>query len=267
MPSPIGIGFILTGDDSATTVKSRVDTADRNRIPDTTIEAPASVVEAAKRTEVGAHQGQKDETPTVAPNSQLIAARKQQNRISKTQDPLPVAGASQGFPGCITRFVQNQSSRRRVRPQQIWDHYTVSPNRPGWSDVNAIVALFDRRSFSASSHFVIDSEGHCAYIVPIEAKSWTQAAANAIAVSIEIINSGREGRLMDPAGTAKLVAVHREIGRRTGIPMQRGVVRGCTSARRGIVQHKDGGICAGGHVDITPYSIDQVVSLSRSPPQ
>lgn len=227
-------------------------------------EISATAAKAPARSQAGDHDQAKDETPAGAPLEELKQAQDQRDKIRATQPALPTAGASAGFPGCVTRFVGNQSSRNGVRPQQIWNHYTVSPNRPGWGDVWGIVAYFDRRSVGASSHFVIDAEGHCAYIVPIEAKSWTQAAANPIAISIEIINSGSEPRLMGPAGYAKLAQVHREIGRRTGIPMRRGIVRGCSSARSGIVQHLDGGTCAGGHHDITPYSIAEVVKLAAS---
>jgi N-acetyl-anhydromuramyl-L-alanine amidase AmpD len=62
-------------------------------------------------------------------------------------------------------------------------HYTVSPNRVGWSDVNAVVAEFANPAFQASSNYVIDGEGHCAYIVRESDKAWTQAAANPFAIS------------------------------------------------------------------------------------
>jgi N-acetyl-anhydromuramyl-L-alanine amidase AmpD len=113
---------------------------------------------------------------------------------------LPTAGASAGFQGCATRFVRNQSGRGGIRPQwQVW-HYTVSHNVPGWADVNSVVALFDRASSQASSNFVIDAEGHCAYIVPIEAKAWTQAAGNPFSISYEIVDYGNEPAYMGVGG-------------------------------------------------------------------
>jgi len=228
------------------------------------VEIPKALHDAIKRSEVAEHAGSRDETPAqaqrVAPG-QLKKAQAQQNRIRRTQEPLPTAGASAGFAGCVTRFVRNQSGRNGVRPQLQVLHYTVSPNRPGWGDVNSIVSYFNGGGSQASSHFVIDREGHCAYIVPIEAKSWTQASANPIAVSYEIINSGREGTFLDTAGYNKLRSVMAQVSRRTGIPMRRGRASGCGVSVRGIVQHKDFGICGGGHVDITPYSVDQVTKI------
>ncbi|MBX5461650.1 MAG: N-acetylmuramoyl-L-alanine amidase [Steroidobacteraceae bacterium] len=220
----------------------------------------AAVEHAARVTESNLRDEAPVEARQAAPE-ELEAAQAQQERIRETQEPLPVAGASAGFKGCVTRFVRNQSSRAGVRPQQHWLHYTVSGNRAGWDDVNAIVAFFNSSASQASSHFVIDREGNCAYTVPIEAKAWTQAAANPIAVSYEIINSGQEASFMDTPGYDKLRSVMRQVSQRTGIPLRRGAVSGCRVTRTGIVQHKDGGICAGGHVDITPFDIDQVVRI------
>lgn len=203
----------------------------------------------------------RNETPPEAQKSapsQLDDLQNTVDDVRANSPPLPTAGATAGFDGCVTRFVRNQSSRNGVRP--IWQvlHYTVSPNRPGWDDVNAVVALFDRASYQASSNFVIDGEGHCAYIVPIEAKAWTQAAGNPLSISYEVINSGSEPAYMQSAGYAKLKSVMRQVSARTGIPMRKGSVY---PAKPGIVQHKDGGIAWGGHVDITPFSLDQVIKI------
>lgn len=209
----------------------------------------------------------RDETPALAEQlapGQLTAAQKEAARIRATQPPLPTAGATQGVPGCRTLFVQNQSSRNGVRPQQVWLHYTVSHNVPGWADVLAVVHLFDTRSFQASSHFVIDAEGNCAYIVPIENKSWTEAAANPFAVGIEVIDFGNEPTYMGTAGYAKLGQVSLTISQRTGIPIVQGIVRGCVPIKRGFVQHADGGICSGGHHDINPFSLVQVIRLIQA---
>lgn len=225
------------------------------------VQVPAAAVMQAAPT---LEDSLKDETPPLAEQvapGQLTAAQEEATRIKATQPPLPTAGASAGFQGCVTRFVNNQSSRHGVRPQLQVLHYTVSPNRAGWSDVNAVVALFDRSSSQASSNFVIDAEGNCAYIVPIEAKAWTQAAGNPFSISYEVINSGRESSFMASAGYSKLRSVMRQVATRTGIPMRAGAVNGCVPTRSGIVQHKDFGICGGGHVDITPFSSSQVIRL------
>lgn len=203
--------------------------------------------------------------PAATPPEQLRAAGEQAASIRATETPLPTAGASQGFPGCVTRFVVNQSSRNGVRPQVQVLHYTVSPNRPGWSDVNAIVGLFNTPSFQASSNFVIDGEGNCAYIVPIEAKAWTQAAGNPFSVSYEVINTGSESVYMAPAGLAKLRLVMREVALRTGIPLRRGAVSGCTVTVTGTVQHSDFGVCGGGHGDIGPFALRPIIDFVARP--
>ncbi len=239
------------------TVTVPVDGLDAGKAPDRTITAPKAAVTAAAR---GVHDDLADETPGGASAEQLRGAARAAEKNRAATTALPTAGATAGFPGCRTAFVGNQSSRRGIRPTQQTMHYTVSGNRPGWSDVNAIVALFNNPNFRASSHFVIDAEGHCAYIVPIEASAWTQAAGNPHSISYEIIATGRETRYLEPAGLARLRQVTREVSRRTGIPMRRGLVRDCRPVRSGFVEHRDWGTCGGGHVDITPFRIDQVVA-------
>lgn len=245
------------------TITTPVDGLDAGAAPDPgrVVEAPRAIVEQiAPRLEDDLNHP----PPGTAPQQlEDVANAEQANRANL--EALPTAGATAGFAGCRTSFVRNQSSRRGVRP--VWQvlHYTVSSNVTGWADVNSVVALFDRSSSQASSHFVIDAEGHCAYIVPIESKSWTEAAANPFGISYEIIATGRESVYLPPAGLAKLKSVMREVSRRTGIPMRRGSNVGCTPGRSGIVQHKDFGTCGGGHVDISPFSVDAVVRAVSGP--
>lgn len=246
----------------AATVTTTVNEAPGDGAPTTKIEVPAAAVNEAK---IATESDLKDETPAVAVQAapdQLDAIQETVKTVTETKEPLPTAGATAGVPGCRTVFVNNQSSREGTRPIWIVLHYTVSGNRPGWSDVNAIVALFNNPDSQASSHFVIDGEGNCAYIVPIEAKSWTEAAGNRLSVGIEVINSGRESQYLAPAGQAKLLSVEHTISARTGIRLGAGSVY---PARSGIVQHKDGGLPWGGHVDITPYSIGQQQALAAAP--
>lgn len=257
------LGLDVDGDDTAApagTVTAKVDGPDPGAKPDIAVKAPAGAVDVLERTEVGEHQGARDETPAGASVDELAAGERQQRRIRRTQPPLPTAGAAASVPGCVTRFVANQSSRNGIRPQLFVLHYTVSYNRPGWSDVNAIVAMFDRPSVSASSHFVIDAEGNCAYIVPLERKAWTQAGGNSIGVSVEVVAYGNETRYLDPAGYAKLGQVVRTVHARTGIPLRIGAVAGCGVGRAGIVDHFQGGTCWGGHHDIRPFPFSAEVS-------
>ncbi|MCK9251090.1 MAG: hypothetical protein M0P31_19175 [Solirubrobacteraceae bacterium] len=138
---------------------------ERADLPDTlTIDRDA--LQAAAKTDAGDHQGARDEVPDGVPVDELRAGQAQQDRLA-ADDRLPIVTplAAPSQRGCSSRFVRNYSSRRGVRPRLFVVHYTVSSNRPGWSDVNAIVGLFNQASFAASSTYVIDDEGHCAYIV------------------------------------------------------------------------------------------------------
>lgn len=247
---------------AAPTITTEVNAAPGDGQPTAKIEVPAAAVNEAK---AATHSDLKDETPAVAVRGapdQLAAQQQLVEKVKRTQDGLPTAGATAGVPGCRTVFVRNQSSRNGVRPQWIVLHYTVSGNRPGWSDVNAIVAFFNTSSAQASSHFVIDGEGNCAYIVPIESKAWANAAGNSLSVQIEVVNSGRETQYLAPAGQAKLLQVERTISARTGIPLRAGSV---SPFRSGVVQHRDGGLAWGGHVDIAPFSIVQQQALASAP--
>lgn len=243
------------GDGKTDTVTVTVNDAPNDKAPAREVVVPEAVVQQAAPT---LESGLRDESPPEATPAELEAVDQQVEEVRQLKEPLPTLGASAGFRGCITRFVSNQSSRGGVRPIYQVLHYTVSPNRPGWSDVNAIIALFDRPSSQASSTFIIDREGHCAYIVPIERKPWTQARGNPLSVSYELINSGREASFLDSAGYARLRDVMRQVAARTDIPLRAGNV---ATGRAGIVQHKDGGAAWGGHVDITPFSKSAVIKI------
>lgn len=212
-----------------------------------TVTAPVAVVKAVEPNLEDNLFG----TPVGAPPEQVDANRQTEDETKATLPALPTAGATAGVSGCVTRFVNNQSSRNGVRPIWFVLHYTVSPNVVGWADVNSVVALFDRISSQASSTFVLDGEGHCAYIVPIERKPWTQAAGNSLSVSVEIIATGKETTLCTGACLVELRKIFRTVSSRTGIKTVQGSVY---PAVGGIVQHKDGGLAWGGHIDVTPFS-------------
>lgn len=259
----IGITLTITLTDSnkdgrRDTLTIHVDNADANQARDNTITVPIAAVDAAASSEVGHHDQLRSETPPQVPLDDLAAGQAQQERFAASdQEPILAPFASDTVPGCVTRYVVNQSSRRGVAPRLFVLHETVSPNRAGWSDVNAIVALFNRPSFSASSNFVIDHEGHCAYIVNLGNKAWAQAGFNSVAVSVEMIDTATraDGSYADGAGLAKLGKVFREVHRRyPSIAAQRGATSGCSVTRSGIVDHATLGSCGGGHVDITPWN-------------
>lgn len=228
------------------------------------IVVPKAAVDAAKSTDLDDHEKLRTENPPGVTPSQLDASREQQERLATAANlPNVTPDAAPQQRGCQTRLVQNFSSRRGVPPRVFVLHYTVSSNRPGWSDVYAISSLFDRPAFSASSNYVIDNEGNCAYIVRESDKAWTQAAANPFSISVEIINTGHEPTLAAKAGLEKIVLVADDALRRWKIPVQAGLVSGCVVKRSGIVDHHSLGACGGGHFDITPYSATQVIAAVK----
>lgn len=237
-----------------TTITFRVDKSGSPGTQTQAVTASAPVVAAVQTNLEG---NLKDETPLGAPPAQIQANQDKATEVQATLPALPTGGATAGVPGCRTQFVQNQSSRNGIRPIWFVLHYTVSPNVPGWGDVNAVVALFNRSSSQASSHFVLDAEGHCAYIVPIENKAWTEAAGNSLGVSVEIIATGKETKLCTGPCLAELRVIFRTVSARTGIKSQTGSIY---PAIGGIVQHKDGGLAWGGHIDITPFDSKALAS-------
>lgn len=210
-----------------------------------------------------------DENPLRLPLERRLADALRSERAAQqtTSGPdevpasVPLAAPSQ--PGCVTRPVRNYGSRNGARPALLVLHYTVSPERPGWGDVDAIVRWFSDPRSQASSHYVIDREGHCALLVPETAKAWTQAAYNPWAVSVEAIGTGREPDYLDGAGLRRLAQVFAEAARRWGIPIQQGRVAGCRVVRAGIVDHRQLGACGGGHRDIHPYPVGPVIEAIR----
>lgn len=230
-----------------------------------TITVPAAPLAQAQRDGAGDHGGSRDEAPDGVPGDELRAGQRQQDDLAQRDDlPIvtPLAAPTQA--GCRSRFVRNYSSRRGVRPRIFVLHYTVSPNRPGRGDVDTITGLFNTPSFAASSNYVVDDEGNCDYIVRESDKSWTQATFNPVSISVEIIATGREGRLTGPAGLTKLGRIVSDSTRRWGIPLRAGAVSGCTVTRSGIVTHQMLGSCGGGHVDISPYAMGPVIAAAKA---
>jgi hypothetical protein len=233
-------------------------------VPDT-LEIPAADLAAAKKGQAGDHGDGRDELPDGVPAPELRAGQAQQDELAQRDDlPVVTPAAAPEQAGCRSRFVQNYSSRRGVRPRLFVVHYTVSSNRPGLGDVEAIDGLFNTPSFAASSNYVLDDEAHCDYIVRESDKAWTQATFNPVSISVEIIATGREGRLTSAAGYAKLGRVISDATKRWGIPLQTGAVSGCTVTRPGIVTHQMLGSCGGGHVDISPYSLAPVIAAAKA---
>lgn len=248
----LGVTVVITNDGGATTVSVTV------KAPEgpTTITAPAAAIERAGE---GAHQNMDGDADV--PTALLERAAVQQDawaKVDKLPKHPPLAAPTQA--GCKTRMVSNQSSRNGVKPRLWVVHYTVSPNRPGAQDIDALTAYASRRSSGVSWHFLMDRDGNCAYNVPEGAKAWTQATFNPVSISMEIINTGSERPLFTAQGLRNFARVVSDSAGRWGIPIRRGKVSGCTVVRGGIVDHNDLGACGGGHHDITPFKVDELIA-------
>lgn len=160
-----------------------------------------------------------------------------------------------------TRISPCQSSRGGVKPRLIVVHITVSHNRPGMADIDAILDFFGNLSTQASSHIVNDAEGHDARCVPDEAKAWTQAAYNPMSLSIEQIeyaDKPRERWLKENGpqleNTALWIAAWSV---KYGIPIRH-------STTKGVCQHRELGAAGGGHTDCGDgYPLDFVLDRAR----
>lgn len=233
--------------------------------PTSTVTVPAAAINAASASDLAHHDGLQTENPPGVSAAQLDASRIQQEKLAASSAlPNVTPDAAPEQRGCTTRLVRNYSTRRGVPPRIFVLHYTVSPNRPGWSDVYAVAGLFDRASFAASSNYIVDDEGHCLYIVRESDKAWTQAAANPFSISIEQINTGHEPTYAGAAGAAKDARIIHDAAHRWHFPIQRGLVVGCLVVRSGVVDHNSLGACGGGHHDISPYSIDAIIAQARA---
>jgi N-acetyl-anhydromuramyl-L-alanine amidase AmpD len=147
-------------------------------------------------------------------------------------------------PGGRTAYVRNRSGRRGAKPVRVVIHSTESHNRPGRGDVDSIHAYFDTSGVDASSHVIVDMEGHSTTCVPDSDKAWTQAAYNSDSLSIEFIGiaAGNEWALPGIKKGAKFTAYW---CKKYDIPVRRSVAHG-------ICGHIDLGQSGGGHSDPGP---------------
>lgn len=246
----VAFAFLLVGGGSAAYKTFQV--GGPHGTPATTITVPSSAV-AAATDGLADHKGSRNQAPAGAPLAVLKAAQRQDQALAASDRlPLVFPDAAPEQRGCKTELVQDYSSRNGVRPRAFLLHYTVSPNVPGWADVNAIVVLFNTWAYQASSNYVIDGEGNCAYIVRETDKAWTQAAANPVSISVEVIATGKEPAYIAPAGMRKLAMVISDALYRWKIPLQLGAFTNGVLTRPGVLEHDMLGVAGGGHHDISP---------------
>lgn len=267
----IVLGVLLGGDQGRGPAPARPATVTVRPTTGPPIVAKAATVAKARAQAVDGQAAPTGEAEVKGGKAEALtpAARARLDRqaragTSGSDSPTPIAqGASFSQEGCRTIPVANYSSRGSSRPGLGVAHYTVSKNRPGWGDVLAIVGLFNNPRFQASSNYVIDAEGHCAYIVSEAGKAWTQGGMNpASACSIEQIGDASDNGYRGP-GLAKAALVFRACFRRWGIPIRLGATSGCNITRTGLVDHKELG-CGNDHTDISPYSVATILRAMGS---
>ncbi|HEX6715343.1 MAG TPA: peptidoglycan recognition family protein [Thermoleophilaceae bacterium] len=166
-------------------------------------------------------------------------------------------GASVGSMGAhLTRIVRNQSSRNGIRPRIVVLHTTESHNTAGVNDLIGLAGWFDNPAAQASSHIGNDAEGNDIRLVPDDAKAWTQAAFNSVALSIEQVGQASQSTwpVAQLDNTARWVAYW---SKKYSIPL-------IHSTTHGVCQHRDLGSAGGGHHDCgSDYPFAKVLQLAR----
>lgn len=166
----------------------------------------------------------------------------------------------------VSKNVVNQSERSGVPVKGIVLHSTESHNRPGSSDLEAIVGWFDNPAAQASSHVIVDADGNSARCLPDSRKAWTCASYNSATLNIEQIGFASQGRRgwrrnwRELRETARWIALW---SRRHRIPIRRGHAANGAITRSGVLTHKQLGTLGGGHVDPGQYPLRRVLLLAR----
>jgi hypothetical protein len=208
---------------------------------------------------IGGHANLRDELPPALEHDPVAAAEAaiaaQEAAMAGTSGPDEVSDprtlAEPEQRGCRSGpWVQNRDSRNGARPAMAQAHLTVSKNRPGWTDVDAIAAWFNNPRSQASSHYIVDAEGNCAYIVNEAYKAWTQGWFNPWSISIEFVHFSTTDP-SEPWTEAQLrkgALVMADVSRRWGIPIRLVNPEGC-NVSAGITDH-DRLECQNTHVDV-----------------
>jgi len=164
----------------------------------------------------------------------------------------------------VRRSSPNHSSRAGVAPALIVLHSTESANLPGTNrDLVNIADYLSRPEVKASSHVIVDGDGHSARLVADERAAWTQRAYNRASLSVEQI-----GRAASESWTeAEVREAARWVARwskRYGIPLRRAEVHDGRVVRAGVTTHRALGELGGGHVDPGDrYPFTRAIELAR----
>lgn len=166
-----------------------------------------------------------------------------------------------------TGRVVNQSARTAPISLLVL-HTTEGHNRPGNSDLLGLWDYFNTASVEASSHVVVDADGHSVRCVDDKNKAWTCAGFNSASLNIEQIgftatssSDWRKNNWKELHETARWLAQWSEIH---NIPLRKGAVSGSTVTRSGVIRHMDLGSIGGGHGDPgANYPFYRVLALAR----
>lgn len=157
----------------------------------------------------------------------------------------------------------NRSSRGGLLPTLIVIHATISPNRPGLSDLEAIGSWFQNTSSQVSAHVCTDNEGNSARYVDGRDKAWHCMAYNGVSLGIEQVlpdTTGREITADLYKETARWVAYWSKIWH---IPIQIAQVREGRVTRPGVCRHSGLGPLGGGHSDPGHYDMNGMLRLAK----
>lgn len=201
-----------------------------------------------------------DDKPGAAP----LAGEGEQVAVGKIPAPL---GADE-IDGCRTRFLPTNFSQRSYgQDAVIWFgfHFTGGRDIPNSrADVDGLTAYGSRSTSRVSWHFNLDKDGNCDYNVPLRLKAWTLGNANSRSINVEVHGSG-EPPYLRPAGYRKMALILRQVRKSyPRIRLRLGSLSNCGPGTPGLVTHWMGGACSGGHTDIRPHAIAEVVGKLRS---
>lgn len=212
--------------------------------PSASPEKPAAAVPSVK-VEGGADLR---DTAVVSPAARAVNAR-----VAAGLDRRRSSWSRVAEPRCRRDFSGGvYSSRGGIRPTMFVLHFTVSQNRPGWSDVYAILNYFEDTRVGSST-FIMDFEANCLKMVPESQKPWTQLNANPYSISVEIVATGSETNAQWRA--SKLIAdgvLARKMFRVMGrwhLPVRWVDPSGCDFSRAGYTDH-DALECSNHHWDV-----------------
>lgn len=170
-------------------------------------------------------------------------------------------------PKVKVRKISPNQSERSAGMSLIVLHSTESHDVPrSAKDLEAVANWFANPAAQASSHVIVDADGHSARCVSDRKKAWTCVNFNSVSLNIEQIGFASFGRDKWRARWREIRETARWIARwskKYGIPIRLARVSGSTVTRSGVTTHAALGAAGGGHHDPGPYPMRRVLILAR----